>query len=233
MTNSKHVSEISQESVFVEKEADAWFLRNKSSVAEAAPQNNMVLSALKDVPIESEGALIDIGGAAGKVSAGFLRDHPGWKCRIVELSKAAIEEGAHWFPALEFSQGSVGQKEGFPWNDHDVAIVAGVLCCVDRRSLAQAIANIDATLKDGGYLVVSDFDTPYLRKNPYKYVPGVHTFKQDYASAFTALGTYHTIQRRSVNLTGSFSAGDATDPYDQQWATTVLRKDLLGRYAGV
>lgn len=80
-----------------------------------------------------------------------------------------------------------------------------------------------------GVLVVADFDSPFLRANPYKHFAGAYSYKQDYAQIFNSLGIYHTVYRFSENLV-EHSASDNNDPYDRQWAITILKKDLQGRY---
>lgn len=222
------LEKIDQEKVFLEQEADAWFNRNPS-VVQLAPSNHRVLEALNCVKLPSEGCLLDIGGATGSVSAGFLRDHPDWIVRVVEPSAEAITAGKQAFPELEFAQGSISQREGMPWNDSDIVVVSGVFCVVDRNLLTQAVANVDAALKNGGLLVISDFDSPSLRANPYKHYEGLFTYKQDYAEIFRALGTYQVISRQSSKFEG-LSSGDISDPYDLQWVTVVLCKDTYGRY---
>lgn len=222
------LEKIDQEKIFLEQEADAWFKRNPS-VLQPAPSNHRVLKALNCIELPSEGCLLDIGGATGSVSAGFMRDHPDWLVRVVEPSAEAIAAGKQTFPELEFAQGSISQREGIPWSDSDVVIVSGVFCVVDRNLLAQAIANVDAALKDGGLLVINDFDSPSLRANPYKHYEGLFTYKQDYAEIFRALGTYQLIWRQSSKFEG-LSSGDISDPYDQQGVTVVLCKDTYGRY---
>lgn len=222
------LKKIDQEKVFLEQEADAWFNRNPS-VVQPAPANHRVLEALNSVQLSSQGCLLDIGGATGTVSAGFLRDHPDWIVRVVEPSAGAIAAGKQAFPELEFAQGSISQREGMPWNDSDIVVISGVFCVVDRNLLTQAVANVDAALKNGGLLVISDFDSPSLRANPYKHYEGLFTYKQDYAEIFRALGTYQVISRQSSKFEG-LSSGDIGDPYDLQWVTVVLCKDTYGRY---
>jgi len=84
-------------------------------------------------------------------------------------------------------------------------------------------------LKMGGVLVVADFDSPFLRANPYKHFAGAYSYKQDYAQIFSSLGIYHTIYSFSENLV-DLSTSDNNDPYDRQWVITILKKDLQGRY---
>jgi hypothetical protein len=111
----------------------------------------------------------------------------------------------------------------------DIAVVASVFHWVDRGVLSRAVSNVDTAIKDGGWLVIADFDSPFLRANPYKHFAGAYTYKQDYAQIFNSLGIYHTIYHFSENLV-EHSVNDNNDPYDRQWAVTLLKKDLQGRY---
>jgi hypothetical protein len=77
--------------------------------------------------------------------------------------------------------------------------------------------------------VISDFDSPIPRANPYKHHEGLLTFKQDYAGIFGALGTYTLLSRESSSLV-DHTRSDECDSYDQQGVTSILRKDLTGRY---
>lgn len=84
-------------------------------------------------------------------------------------------------------------------------------------------------VKPGGWLVISDFDPPFLRANPYKHHPGLYTYKQDYTEIFRQLGIYQLVYRFSENMI-SHTSSNINDPYDCQWVTTVLKKDVQGRY---
>lgn len=218
-----------QDTIFINQEADAWFERNAESSTTPVSPDHRVLQALRQVALPQQGILLDVGGASGKVAAGFQRGYPEWQCCVVEPSPKAIAAGQTVFPQIKFYQGSITQPEGLPWTSVDVVIVSSVFHWVDRSLLSRAVCNVDLALKDGGFLVISDFDSPFLRANAYKHHAGLYTYKQDYAEIFYGLGIYHIIYRLSENLV-SHSSSDLTDPYDRQWVTTVLRKDLQGRY---
>lgn len=218
-----------QDTVFLNQEADAWFERNVDSATTPVSSDHRVLQALRQVTLLKQGMLLDVGGAAGKVAAGFQREYPEWKCCVVEPSSKAIAAGRAAFPQIEFYQGSITQPEGLPVVNADVVIVSGVFCIVDRQLLSRAVCNVDLALKDGGFLVISDFDSPFLRANAYKHYAGLYTYKQDYAEIFRQLGIYQVIYRLSETLV-HHSISDADDPYDRQWVTTVLQKDIYGRY---
>jgi SAM-dependent methyltransferase len=219
----------SQEAAFLEGEADAWFRRNQGSNA-AVSADDPILDALRVIQLPERGTLCDIGGSSGRFAAGFLRDYPRWTARVVEPSLEAIHAGRESFPSIEFLQGSISNPiPDFHGTAYDLVLVSGVLCWVDRSLISRAIANTDAAVADGGVLVISDFDPPFPRANPYSHLEGLFTYKQDYVACFLALGIYQLELRRTI---ARGSAANQSDPYDRHWVTAVLRKTLRGRYAG-
>jgi SAM-dependent methyltransferase len=220
---------MSQERAFLDGEADAWMRRNSASLSAASP-DDPILAALGELTLNERGALLDVGGASGRIAAGFLRDHPEWSVRVVEPSGEAIAAGRKLFEGVMFDQGSITNPLPAPSDGthYDVVVISGVLCWVERALLSRAIANSDAALSDGGLLVIADFDPPAPRANPYHHAPGIFTYKQDYAQSFLSLGIYHLEYRRTV---AHGSGSNPGDPYDRHWMTAVLRKDLHGRYA--
>jgi SAM-dependent methyltransferase len=218
-----------QETAFVNGEADAWNRRNPNSTT-AASHDDPVLAAISRCDVVERGTLLDAGGAAGRLAAGFLIAHPEWAATVVDASREAVSAGSAAFPGIEFHVGSLTTPLPPPpfGNGYDVVIVSGVFCWIDRSLLSLAIAHTDSALRNGGLLIVSDFDTPCQRANRYVHRDGLYTYKQDYADCFCALGTYHTVSRTSY-IEGT--AADPDDPYDRFWVTSVLRKDLYGRYA--
>jgi SAM-dependent methyltransferase len=224
------MSGLSQEEAFRNGEADAWVRRNPD-IATAASADDPVLAALARQSLPSAGALLDAGGAAGRLGAGFLRDHPGWQVRVVDPSSEAIAIGARAFPSIGFEVGTLSEPLSAAATAnglYDVVAIVGVLCWIDRARLSRVVANTDAVLADGGLLVLSDYDAPFPRANAYAHRAGLFTYKQNYAACYTALGIYHLLEHRSFVYD---SSANPDDPYDRQWMTAVLRKDLTGRFA--
>jgi len=218
---------ISQEQVFWNSEADAWLRRNPDATTPAT-NDDPVMRALNRLQLPSSGSLLDVGGAAGRVAAAFVQNHAQWTARVIDASAEAIAVGQRAFPHIEFERGTITRP--LPTGNrlsYDVVVISGVLCWVERSLLSSAIACTDAVLKDGGLLVLADYDPPFPRANAYAHHPGLYTYKQDYPACYLALGTYQLIDRQSFAYD---SAANPADPYDRQWLTAVLRKDLVGRY---
>jgi trans-aconitate methyltransferase len=216
---------VSQDGVFLEGEGDRWFERNSGCLAPAGA-DEPVLGALSRVQIAAVGTMLDVGGATGWLSAGFLRLHPGWGATVLEPSRAAMRAGQGAFPGVTFRHGTAADASSL--GVHDLVIASFVLHWVDRTALSRSIASIDAALADGGLLAVADFHPERPRANRYVHRPGVMTYKQDYAACFTALGTYRLLVQHGFEH-GSGASED--DPFDRRCAVWVLRKDLEGGYA--
>lgn len=218
-----------QEEAFVNTEADAWYERNKSTIMEPVSKNHKVIKAISGSCIPNTGCFIDLGGGSGKVAAGIINFYPEWQGTVLEPSKKAIEAGSRSFPALKFICGSLTQSRDMPNQLYDLAIICGVFTWIERGLLSQAIANIDKLVKPSGYIIISDFYTPFPRANEYHYKEGLFTFKQDYCLPFLALNTYTEIYRTSQPMR-NHTRFDEDDLYDAWWMTSVLQKDLMGRY---
>lgn len=221
--------ENSQEKAFVASEADAWFSRNQNAILDPASKDDKVIKAIVESGIPQSGYFIDLGGGAGKVAAGITKLYPGWQGTVLEPSQKAVQAGSLAFPSLDFICGSLTQQKDMPSKLYDLAIICGVFTWIDRALLSQAVANIDRIVKPGGYIIVSDFYTPYPRANMYHHKEGLFTFKQDYSLPFLSLNIYTEHYRNSQPMTGH-THFDAHDPYDAWWMTSVLQKDLFGRY---
>jgi SAM-dependent methyltransferase len=218
-----------QEEAFVRSEADAWFDRNMGVILKPAPADHPVIAALTSSKLPQSGEFIDLGGGSGKVAAGISALYPDWNGTVLEPSKKAVEAGSQTFPSVRFRRGSLARKEDMPDKLFDMAIICGVFTWIDRRFLSQAIANVDALVKPGGYVIVSDFDTPFPRANHYHHKEGLFTYKQDYALPFLSLNIYTQLYRQSSPMSGQ-ETNPKNDPYHAWWMTVVLQKDLFGRY---
>lgn len=218
-----------QENAFVESEADAWFERNSKSASSPMSHDHHIIRAIKKLILPGKGAFADLGGASGRVSAAISEVLPEWQGYVIEPSRKAVVHGENVFPHLRFQQGSITQAEDLPNYLFDLVIVSGVFTWLDRFLLSSAIANTDKIIKNGGILIVSDFDPPHPRANPYHHRDGLYTYKQDYSTPFLSLNTYNLVSRESMFMANHTSC-DASDKYDTRWMTAVLQKDINGRY---
>ena len=185
---------MNQDTHFLQGEGDAWFRRNRDYLL--AQSDDWVS---RDVPLrllmarELQGkSVLELGCSLGRRLDVLSRLGVD---RVVgtDASAEAVREGAALYPTLDLRHALISTPIG---DTFDLVIVNFVLHWVDRSSLSASIAAIDSALKTGGYLVLGDFLPDQPTRRDYAHKPGLFTYKQDYASCFSALGLYEVVEQR-------------------------------------
>ena len=215
-----------QDDIFRQSEGDRWFARNRAALSafDASADLALRLLALYDIRPQS---VIEIGAANGFRLAAIQR-WGGARCVALEPSAAAIRDGKASFPALTFIRGSaeaVPVKESF-----DLVVVNFVFHWIDRLSLLRSVAEVDRLVRDGGFLIVGDFQPANFMRARYHHLTEseVYTYKQDYAALFRSAGLYHPVAMLSAHHAGK--ALDARVAEHDRIGATLLRKELHGHY---
>jgi len=198
-------------------EADAYFARNVS----APGQRDYVLEALLEInglkPIED---LLEVGCMDGTRLAKASKE---LNCRAtgIEASPLAAQAAVERFPDIRVTQGiappAVEAMVGV--EDFDAVVVGFFLYLLPRRLLFRTAAAIDAVLRDGGFLVVTDFLSPFAVRRGYKHDRTLWTFKSDYAQAWSWNPQYTLISRR---LRPHGSRVEALLSDEQNWTTVDI-----------
>lgn len=192
-----------QENVFLKTEGDAWHARNKDKPTSSL--RNEIINRI----VYDPHSIVEIGCGNGR----YLHELKGFteatKCIGVDISEAAIKDGREKFPDLTFIRGTA--KYRF-WNeDYNLVIYGFCLYVCDPDSLLNIAAIGNSILKDGGHLVIHDFDPDYSHKVPYKHVDGLFSYKMDYSKLWLANPAYYLVNKTKI--------GDGT-------AVWVLKKDI-------
>ena len=216
---------MAQEKIFLQKEGDAYFSRNKSDLVDGKFPDP-VLYLVSQYGIKAK-KVLDIGCSNGSKLAAIL-EASGGKGTGVEPGAKAIADGKKRFPKIDFRRGVVSElpvKGTF-----DLVSIMYVMHWVSRGDLLKAVSEIDRVVADGGYLIIGDFDpnTPAMRR--YHHLPSdeVYTYKQDYAAIFAATQIYQRIAQMSFTHAANTFAPDLHG--GNRGVVTLLRKDLTGRY---
>jgi hypothetical protein len=109
-------------------------------------------------------------------------------------------------------------------------IVNFVLHWVDRSVLFASLARIDAMVRDGGHLIIGDFSPSHPTRTRYHHLPSesVYTYKQNYASIFTASCMYDEVAMvMGSHGAETFAAAPAERDRSAVW---LLRKRLAGQH---
>ena len=133
----------------------------------------------------------------------YLEEKLGFKGYGIEPSKKAINYGKQLFgDSLVFVYGTA---DSIPYVDDffDVVMVGTCLYQVDRKLLVRTLSEIDRVMKSGGFLVISDFDTPFLCKRENKHNALAPTYKDNYGDMFLhAPYKYTLVEKRSYSFSG-------------------------------
>lgn len=220
--------------VFVNGEADAWFLRNyetiqkrMSSSGEPSPKYSSILTYLirqgyKDRPCK----ILEIGCSYG-YNLMYLKNRlsvgGGVEAYGVEPSKMAVEKAAELYG--DSIHVIAGTSDSLPFDDQmfDVCILGFCMLWVDRRYLFRSVAEADRVLKNGGHLFIIDFDTkiPYIRDNIHN--PDAFTYKMQYANLFLANPQYVCTLKESFSHSGM----DFAKEIQERISLVALYKDTV------
>jgi SAM-dependent methyltransferase len=215
-----------QDKLFSDFEGDRWFQRNQ-----------IVLNAVDtstDLPLKliclyglTPARVLEIGAANGFRLAA-IHHRTGAETVAVEPSAQAVLNGKASFPFITFIRGTAS---AVPLRDaFDLVIVNFVFHWIDRRSVVRAVAEVDRLVRDGGYLVIGDFQPVNQVQVRYHHLeePEVYTYKQNYAATFLASALYHPVALLTAHHATKELQGSVAE--DERIGAWLLRKELSGHY---
>lgn len=191
-----------QETEFLNNEGDQWYGRNKDK-----PYNNYRNEIIASV-IPEPSSIVEFGCGDGRYLAD-LQNLYGSKCLGIEPSDAAITIGRKQYPGLTFICGTASYR--FLLKEYDLVIYGFCLYLCDRSSLCNIVAAGDRALKNGGHLVIHDFDPEHSHRVPYHHMEGLFSYKQDYSKLWLANPAYSLVNKTVI---------------EDDTAVWVLKKDI-------
>ncbi len=171
--------------------------------------------------------MLEIGCCYG-YNLAYFYDKCGFSCYGVEPSGKAIRYGKQLFNnKVEFLQGTADElkyKDKF----FDVVMVGTCLYQVDRALLRRTLSEIDRVVADGGFLVISDFDTPVPCKRENKHNQLTPTYKDNYGDMFLRFPYKYTlIEKKTYLFNGAFIF---SDDIQERMSTQILYKEKGNLY---
>jgi ubiquinone/menaquinone biosynthesis C-methylase UbiE len=218
-TNTTNV----QRDQFLKSEGDAWFRRNSAHLAEKESLSTFLLSKITLSPATAGRTVLEIGCGDGRNLDSFGVGSS--SLYGIDPSREAVIAGTQRNPSLRLA---VGSSDDLPYGDNhfDVVIFGFCLYLIDRSLLFKSVAEVDRVLKDGGQLIIIDFDPKSPSKRPYLHVNGLISYKADYSKIFLGDPAYSLIQK--IASDHSFSL-IPTEP-SERVSVWSLRKDLANAY---
>ncbi len=225
---SKEVKTETQDNIFLSFEGDRWFERNKEKLI--PKEDDLVIKILREYGLLSRDKKVIELGASNGYRLAKIHEIYGCEVHAVEPSPEAVEDGRKKFPFIKFYRTIIKDIEVEKENLEeyfDIAIVFSVLHWIDRKNLLISIAKIDELIKDGGFLIIGDFQTPFPIKREYHHIKEdeVYTFKLRYKDIFLATGMYLEMASFSFNHDNK-KLGDVDD-LNVLYQISLLKKTSL------
>jgi SAM-dependent methyltransferase len=176
---------MSQTNVVRDSEADAWWRRNRDKLP---PKDDPVLTLIKrnQFPFQT---VLEVGCANGWRLNELRRKY---HCRTIgcDLSYAALDDGRKRFSLDHLYYSAANHLQYTARDECDLVILGFFLYLADRGDLFEIVAESDRVLKDGGHLIINDFDSATPQTVPYHHDPRLHTYKMAYWKLWTANPAY-------------------------------------------
>ena len=206
-----------QKKIFLNKEGDRWFKRNLNRDSRNFIDINSFIPLIKD-----KDKILEIGTSDGTKLDYLSRKIPSLNLSLfgIDPSYESINAGCDLYPNLNLKQGTSDQIE-FDNQYFDVVILGFCLYLVDRELLFKTISEVDRTLKQGGYLVITDFETPFPIKRNYEHLEGCFSYKNNYSNFFLGGGHYSLINK----IHFSHSTDIFNPDINERVSTSVLYKE--------
>lgn len=207
---------MNQKKIFVESEGNAWFERNSVSNGYFDPS----IDLLKKYSADGS-RVLEIGCADGR-NLNVLKN---CSCYGIDPSDKAINAGKSRYTDLNLSVGTADSLF-FDDNFFDIIFIGFCFYLIDRELLFKVIAEVDRVLKNGGHLIIKDFDTPFPIKRKYHHRYGVYSYKQQYENIFLSHPIYTMVEKISFSHHGSSFVREI----NERLAVVVLYKDMESAY---
>lgn len=227
MSNNPNSNEISQSEVFLQSEADNWYIRNLEKLQ--GNSLNLTSTTLVQKTLhpfkESIESILEI-GCSNAAKLEILAEFFAAKAHGVDPSKMAIEDARKRFvkKGIPFSF-EVGISADLPFSENsiDLVVLGFFMYVLDREELKTTIQEVNRVLRPGGFLVVEDFDFGNSFVNDYAHHSSIKTYKEDYASFFENQFNYFLIEKHSYAHAQDFFSIDS----NERVSTQILFKPII------
>ena len=133
----------------------------------------------------------------------YLSKELGIKCYGIERSDKAVQFGRERWKMGERISLECGVSSHLPYEDNsfDVVMIGFFLYITPREILSRSIFEADRVLKTGGFLVLTDFDTPVSYRRVNRHNSEMFVYKEDYGLRFQSMG-YSLAEKHSYSHGG-------------------------------
>ena len=198
--------------MYLQMEGDAYFERNlEAQKVNGATKGVRLFDDFVMCQVDGGGyvtkdkKVLEVGCCYG-YNLAYLESRYDFKCYGIEPSKKAVSYGNQIFKDKIIIKQGTADELTFEDNFFDVVIVGTCLCQVDRILLANTLTEIDRVLRNGGFLVINDFDTPFPCRRDNRHNTATPVFKDNYGEMFLHRPyNYSLVEKRTYDFGGSLA----------------------------
>lgn len=180
------------------KAADEWFERNRAKLGADASLSRS--TRLFSSHIAAGHRVLEVGASNGH-QLHKLRQLTGCEAFGIDPSVSAIVDGKTNYPDVALSVGTADKLE-FPDAFFDTVIFGFCLYLVDRGFLMRIVAEADRVLRQGGMLMIVDFDPAVTHRRPFVHQQGLWSYKMCYPDIWLASPEYVLVEKCSYSHEG-------------------------------
>jgi SAM-dependent methyltransferase len=223
-----------QDSVYLDREADAFFDRNSEAADPTVlrPMKRRIADALEECGVRPR-RVLEYGCHYGDLLFHLAASDA--ECWGVEPSEKAVALGREAYgDAVNLAVGTMAEN---PVNADprfrgyfDLVVVDDVLCWVSRETLLRSMANLDEVLADGGRVFLREFLPDRNRRNRNHHVEDAEVWCYKPAGPHRGIllsgGTY-AVEWEEVWIDREDAYAKRTGrPLEARWVDTLMRKSL-------
>jgi len=225
-----------QDNYYLHKEGDSFFERNfkNKDVPELRIGKQVILENIQKSKIEFNNVL-EYGCCYADLLA-FFKTKYNKNVVGVEASSQAIKfcktQYNNSFPVIHGTIADNDVNRNPEYNGYfDLVIIDDVFGWVSRATLFESLANIDAMVKDGGYVFIRDFYPDRRIKNKNHHVTDAEVFNfkvpGSHSALFLASGMYETVfQQTYYDDIGISTTYKCDNSFNYRWTDVILQKSF-------
>lgn len=199
------------EEIIIE-ESNAYFDRNREAIVDVdeASKSAHLVDAFLDRYLssypDSITKILEIGCNYG-YNLNYLAGRYDVECWGLEPSDKAVEYGRNRYrkvnTKVHISQG-ISNKLPFDDGEFDMVMIGFLMYVTPRDLIDDTVSEANRVLKQGGFIVLTDFDVPIPCKRKNKHNDVLSVYKEDYARRFIPIG-YSIVEKYSYSAWGGGS----------------------------
>ena len=205
-----------QGQAWLDGEGDEWYSRNRSIIDNPTyipPDVKFIIKTLSKSTFQIRN-ILEIGcSSASKLnllSSGFEASGTG-----IDPSNSASREGKNRFPKLDLHVG-LASSLPLPSQKFDLVFFGFCLYLIPPEELEKTISESLRVSRPNSFIAITDFDPGFESIVPYKFEPGLNSFKRSYTEVIKHYHDVALVSKLSFNHADEFFTVDRSERISTQ-----------------